>query len=82
MSEIAGIELKPIVSSNLDAAGYDAATKTLVVRFKSGASYKYPNFDPALYAAFETQFSGDNGKSAGKFFHANIKNLPCKKVTE
>lgn len=72
--------MKQIVSSNLASASYNRIAKELTINFKNGSTYKYPNFSNELYEKFEETFSGGNGKSAGKFFHANIKHLPNEKV--
>lgn len=74
--------LKPINSSNLEAAAYDEETRVLTVEFKNGSKYKYPEFPLDLYKDFEATFSGENGKSAGKFFYAKIRHLPCEPVEE
>lgn len=73
---------KKIISSNLDSANYDDETNVLFVKFKNGTEYFYPNISVELYKQFEETFSGENGKSAGKFFNANIKYLPCEKVAQ
>lgn len=73
---------QPIVSSNLKAAKYDAETKEMIVRFKNETAYKYPNIDDHLWNEFESQFDGEDGRSAGKFFHANIRHRPCEKLEE
>lgn len=75
-------DYKPIKSSNLEAANYNAAMQILYVRFKNGTEYCYHNISPALYAEFEKTFDGANGASAGKIFNANIKHLPCEKVED
>jgi hypothetical protein len=75
-------ELKPVVSSNIESAGYSADTETLVVQFKGGKKYKYPNVQRGLWEEFSATFDGTNGKSAGKFFHANIRSLPGEPVEE
>lgn len=73
-------EYKPIKSSNLEAANYNAGTKVLLVKFRNGTEYCYPNVSATLAGNFERTFEGANGASAGKFFNANIKHLPCEKV--
>ncbi len=77
-------ELKPIKSEsgNIVAAGYGAETQTLVVEFKGGKKYRYPNVSPELWQKFETTFGGTGNISAGKFFFANIRSLPCEKIEE
>jgi hypothetical protein len=72
--------MKQIKSSNLHSASYNSVTKELTVNFHNGSTYKYPNVSTSLNDRFEETFSGENGKSAGKFFNAEIKHLPCEKV--
>lgn len=75
-------EFKPIKSSNLEAACYNGSTREMVVRFKGGNEYRYFDIPQELWNQFADTFSGDGGKSAGKFFHANIRNLRCEKIEE
>lgn len=44
------IELEPVKSSLISAVGYDAPTKTMRVRFHSGATYDYQNVPGELHA--------------------------------
>lgn len=68
------IPLIEVESNQVGAIGYDAATKTLAVRFKRGyAIYHYPNVSTEIHAAF---ISAD---SIGTFFGKHIKPLPFKK---
>lgn len=61
------MELQPISSSNIEAAGYDAESKTLRVRFSNGAEYDYADVPESLGTGiFEAE-------SAGKFFHGAIR---------
>lgn len=60
-------------SSNLLSQGYDPETKTLQVEFADGKVGEYSDFPPEVYAEFQTACS-DPDKSAGKFFHAHIRN--------
>lgn len=73
-------DFKPIVSSNLEAASYEAATKTLIVLFRGGSQYKYSNVLAKLYADFERTFDGKDGNSAGRFFHEKIRHLSNEKI--
>lgn len=75
-------QLKPVTSSNIAAAGYSAETETLVVEFRSGAKYKYPNIPLDQWKDFEATFDGTEGRSAGKFFNAKFRDLPCEKDEE
>ena len=43
------IKHHPIVSSNIESAGYDDSTKTLEVKFKSGGIYRYPGVPRIIY---------------------------------
>lgn len=72
---------KPITSSNLEAASYDAATKVLIVRFKSGRTYKYFDVSPSLYADFEKLFDGKAG-SAGSFFSKQIRFIKNEQIED
>jgi hypothetical protein len=69
------IELAPVKSSQVAAIGYDAATKTLAVRFAHGAGaiYHYPDVEPETHAAFVA------AESIGSYFGTHIKPLPFKK---
>lgn len=61
-------DLIPISSSsNIAAVGYDPASKTLSVKFHSGATHDYHEVDPRHYDGMR------NAPSAGKYFHANIR---------
>ncbi len=76
------MEFKDINSSNLMKAGYDAENKTLVVEFKNGSRYRYADVDRDLYDEFEKEFDGEDGRSAGRFFHREIRPLPAERVQE
>lgn len=71
----------PIVSSNLESASYDETTSELTVTFKGGRTHKYPDFPQELWKEFQKLFDGKLG-SAGKFFQANIKDLPNERLGE
>lgn len=66
------IALAPVTSSQIEAVGYDEATKTLAVQFKKGAIYHYANVPAETYKAFSS------AESLGKWFGANIKAHPGK----
>jgi hypothetical protein len=60
--------LVPVKSSNVDAVGYDAATKELHVRFKGNPKvYIHDGVTPQQHAAFLAS------PSKGKFYAANFK---------
>jgi KTSC domain len=72
------IELVAVNSSQIAAVGYDEATKTLAVTFKTksgkpGPVYHYPNSEPRLHAEFVA------AESLGKFHGKFIKDMPFKK---
>jgi 1,2-phenylacetyl-CoA epoxidase PaaB subunit len=69
------IELKPVISNQIAAIGYDEETKTLSVTFTrgTGAIYHYPSVLKETHAAF---LASD---SIGTFFGKNIKSLPFTK---
>lgn len=59
--------LKPCVSSAISAHGYDPATQTLYLQFKSGGIYSYPEVSTDLYAGLT------EAESVGRFYASNIK---------
>lgn len=61
------IPREPVVSSNLKAVGYDAATQTLDVEFNSGRVYRYRGVPPEAHKAFV------NAESIGKHFGQHIR---------
>lgn len=75
-------DFKKINSSNLDEASYDTAARLLIVKFKNGTAYCYPDFPAGLYAEFEKTFTGENGLSAGRFFSQVIRSLPSEKIED
>lgn len=69
------IPMKPVVSNQVAAVGYDATRCTLAVTFTrgTGAIYHYPNVSPEVAAAFV------GAESIGKYFGLHIKQLPFEK---
>ena len=61
------IGMCPCESSQVKAHGYDAATRTLAVEYKSGGTYHYSDVPPATYDAMKA------AESVGKFIGASIK---------
>ncbi|MDR9052109.1 KTSC domain-containing protein [Burkholderia multivorans] len=67
------IPMHAVESSQIHSIGFDAATKTLAIRFKNrttGAAtslYHYENVDAALFAEFAA------AESKGSFFGQRIK---------
>lgn len=72
------IPLTPVTSSQIEAVGYDEASKTLAVQFKKGSVYHYANVPAEIYQSFS------KAESLGRFFGTNIKahpdRFPFKKV--
>lgn len=61
-------QLLPVESTNIDAVGYDAATRRLYVRFlSSGSTYVYYDVQKAV---FEDLLDAD---SKGRFLNAQIR---------
>lgn len=58
-----------VVSSNLNAIGYDRDSQTLVVAFKNGQRWRYTEVPPTLFRELQT------APSVGKFFALRIKDF-------
>jgi len=61
------MSLVPVDSSNLAAAGYDRASQTLRVLFKSGHMHDYVEVPPSTWGLFQ------KAESKGKFYAAEIR---------
>ena len=69
------MERESVASSTILSVGYDPASETLEVEFKSGGTYQYYNVPQAVHQ----QFMASDSK--GKFHHVYIKNsYPCSRV--
>lgn len=70
------IEMKKCSSSNIHSHGFDEATNTLAICFRSGgqggATYHYKGVTKAQYAALQAS------ESVGKWFQQNIRSNPEK----
>jgi len=64
-----GINWTEVVSSNIDAIGYDADERELYVRFSSGAEYVYHNVPEGVVKEFL------DASSKGKYLADNIKGV-------
>jgi hypothetical protein len=60
-------KLKPVESSNIEAAGYRKRDSLLVVRFKTGSVYEYRQVPQEVYTNFLS------AESKGKYFYRNIR---------
>lgn len=61
------IEMTPVKSSSISEVGYDPESRTLHVRFKTGASYEHKDVPLEKYASFT------GAASAGKFYNTKIR---------
>lgn len=61
------IKLDAVESSQIEAIGHDEQTKTLAIRFKGGAVYRYSNVEKELFEAVKT------AASVGGYFSRYIK---------
>lgn len=68
------IAMDSVESSQIAGIGYDAASQTLAIQFKSGtrAVYHYANVTAEDFAAFKS------AESIGSHFYKNIKPFPEK----
>lgn len=64
------IAMRPLASSSVTAYGYDEATGTLAVQYKSGHTYRYEGISPDQAAGFAT------AKSAGRYAHELLRGRP------
>ena len=60
------ITLAPVKSSNVDSVGYDAATQTLAVKFKSGGVYHYAGVPADIHTNLH------KAESVGKYIGAQV----------
>lgn len=68
-------DLKEVQSSNLSHVGYSPDSREMVVRFKSGGTYKYSGVPPEAHSAFMAADSkgGHFAKNiSGKYKHEKI----------
>jgi hypothetical protein len=56
-----------VSSSQIDAVGYDPATKTMEVEFSTGAVYEYYEVSPEVHKSFVTS------SSVGRYFGSAIR---------
>jgi len=76
-------EFTAVVSSMMTGARRDPATGFVYVRFTSGDVYRSEAaVDAGTYTLFEKEFDGEGGRSAGKFYHRELKKLGFKNMKE
>ena len=69
------MEREMVASSTILSAGYESASETLEVEFKSGGLYQYYNVPESVYLDFMAS------DSKGKFLHVYVKSsYPCSRV--
>lgn len=61
------MKMQSVTSSQVESVGYDAASKTLAVKFKNGGEYQYDGPPPELYDSML------KAESIGKFLGAHVK---------
>jgi hypothetical protein len=61
------MNLVAVVSSNLEAVGYDAQARTLRILFQSGSTYEYANVPAEVHADLMA------ASSKNEYFTDNIK---------
>lgn len=61
------VDMVPVISSNLEAVGYDDDKKELFVQFTSGKVFKYKGVSASAYAGLL------GAESKGKHFHRHIR---------
>ena len=66
--EIEAMDRETVSSSNIVSIGYDSASETLEIEFKSGGTYQYYNVPSPIHQQLM------EAASKGLFFHANIRN--------
>jgi hypothetical protein len=59
----------PVNSSNLSSVGYDPATRTLEIAFRSGSVYQYFDVPQTIYEALIA------ASSHGTYFHYTIRDV-------
>lgn len=65
----------PVASSLIQSIGYDSASETLQITFKSGGTYRYDNVSAQEWEAFR------DAESIGKHFYRSIKGkFPYRRV--
>jgi len=64
---MAEFEMVKVASSNVEAIGYNADTRTLVVRFAGGQEYDYVDVPAEVYNDLIT------ARSVGSVFHGAVR---------
>lgn len=62
------MEMKEVVSTNINSVGYDEEKKVLSVQFKAGGTYEYDDVPKEEYEGLLST------ESVGKYFSSRIRN--------
>jgi hypothetical protein len=68
--------MTPVESSNIHSIGYDAPSRTMHIKFKSGGHYTYADVPPEVHQEFMgAESKGKHFKSsfAGKYEHKKLE---------
>jgi hypothetical protein len=69
------MKLQSVKSSNIESVGYDPASKTMQVKFRSGSTHEYGGISPEVHAAFM------GASSHGAHYAAHVRGrYPGKKL--
>ncbi len=63
------MEYQEVKSSHIAEVGYDEASQTLGVKFKTGQHYVYEGVHPIVHKEMLA------AESPGKYFHSNVRNI-------
>ena len=69
------MEMNPVTSGNVKAVGYDPASKTLRVEYKSGGVYEWDGVAPERHAELMA------AKSIGSHLNKNLNQPHARKLT-
>lgn len=67
------IKLTPVKSGSIAGIGYDPKSQTMVVKFKSGSTYRYPGVSAAAHQSLV------GAKSIGKHFGQAFRGMKFEK---
>jgi hypothetical protein len=67
------VELMPVISSNVQAVGYDGDSATLVVEYRMGTRYAYTAVPNDVWAGLVACHMA--GESIGRYVHQHVKGV-------
>ena len=68
-------EMQPVRSSNVAEVGWDEEKQELLIQFKDGSTYAYPNSDKAAYQDLLT------ASSPGQYINRWLRSKPHRKLS-